>query len=469
MQVPILEGVYTDSTADFRVAYPLNMKPILSDTGISKGYLRPVEGIEALGTGPGVSRGAINWNGVHYRVMGAQLTRISSAGVVEELGSVGNDSKPVTLTYSFDRLAIASNEDLFYLDATDTLTQVTDEDLGDVLDVIWIDGYFLTTDGEYLVITELTDPTAVNPLKYGSSEVDPDPILAVKKLNNEVWAINRYTMEVFRNVGGSLFPFSRINGAQVYRGAFGTKCAIVFSERMAFLGSGREESPGVFLAANGRSDRISTREIDEVLSSYTETQLATCVLESRVDRSREMLLIRLPDRTLVYDAAASAAVSTPIWYVMSSSATATTTMYRGIDAIWCYDSWQVGDAQASAFGTLTEEVSSQFGSDVYWEFSTPIFYNQGRGAIIHSLELIALTGRGATGVTPTISTSYSLDGITWSTARSISVGTLGDRLQRIVWRRQGNMSKIRIQRFVGNSQAYLAVASLEAEVEALNR
>jgi hypothetical protein len=66
--------------------------------------------------------------------------------------------------------------------------QVTDPDLGVVLDVVWVDGYFMTTDGEFLVVTELTDPTQVNPLKYGSSEVDPDPVVALLKLRNEVYA-----------------------------------------------------------------------------------------------------------------------------------------------------------------------------------------------------------------------------------------------------------------------------------------
>jgi hypothetical protein len=57
------------------------------------------------------------------------------------------------------------------------------------------------------VVTELSNPLAVNPLKYGSSEVDPDPVVALIKLRNEVYALNRNTIEVFDNVGGELFPF----------------------------------------------------------------------------------------------------------------------------------------------------------------------------------------------------------------------------------------------------------------------
>jgi hypothetical protein len=471
MQIPILSGVYTDSKADYRVAFPVNMKPILLSTGISEGYLRPVEGITAITTSndavPGVSRGAINWNGTHYRVMGSKICKVTASNVFTDIGGIETDTKHVTMTYSFDRLAIASNEKLWYVNPSDEITEVTDGDLGTVLDVIWVDGYFMTTDGEFLVVTELTDPTVVNPLKYGSSEIDPDPIVGVKKLLNEPWAINRYSMEVFRNVGGSLFPFSRVQGGHINRGAFGTHCAIPFGENMAFLGSGRNESPGVFMASNGRSQRVSSREIDEILEGYTEAVLAAAVLEVVGESDKQLLWVRLSNRTLVFDAAATELAGQPVWYVMSSSATATPTTFRGIDVIWCYDGWQVGDATASSIGVLTEAVSTQYGDNVYWEFSTPIIYNESRGAIIHSIELVSLTGRAASGE-PTVGTAYSLDGVTWGTSQPKSIGVSGDRVKRVIWRRQGDMRNIRIQRFTGNSQVYMAISALEVELEALS-
>jgi hypothetical protein len=45
MQIPILNGVYTSEASDFRVAYPYNLVPVPIDQGISKGYLRPGEGV----------------------------------------------------------------------------------------------------------------------------------------------------------------------------------------------------------------------------------------------------------------------------------------------------------------------------------------------------------------------------------------------------------------------------------------
>lgn len=465
MQIPILNGIYTDSVADFRTSYPVNMIPVPKEQGISKGYLRPADGIVANGTGPGLPRGAINWNGTCYRVMGTKLVTVGADGTVTTLADVGGTGR-VVMDYSFDRLAIASGGLLYYWDGA-TLTQVTDADLGTVVDFCWVDGYFLTTDGAYLVVTELNDPTAVNPLKYGSSEADPDRINAVMRLRNEVYALNRYTIEVFDNVGGEFFPFARVEGAQVQKGAMGTHCSCVYADTIAFLGSGRNESPAIYLAANATAVKISTREIDELIAANDETTLSSVVFESRNDKGHVVLMCRFPDRTLCYDGAASAVLGEPVWYQLTTTAVDGFGEYRAIDHVWCNDQWQIADPAGTSVGYLTDAVSSHYDAPVRWEFGTTIIYAEGRGAIIHELELACLTGRMAFGTAPEISTSYSLDGITWSQDKYLVVGAAGNRTKRIVWRQQGMLRNWRVQRFRGNSDAFMSVARLEARIEPL--
>jgi hypothetical protein len=465
MQIPILNGIYTDNGPDFRTSYPVNMVPVPKGNGISEGFLRPADGIVGNGTGPGTDRGGINWNGICYRVMGSKLVTVASNGAVTILGDVDNDGLLVSMDYSFDRLAIASAGKLFYWNGS-TLTQVTDPDLGLVLDVVWVDGYFMTTDGEFLVVTELSDPTQVNPLKYGSSEIDPDPVVALVKLRNEIYAINRNTIEVFDNVGGDLFPFQRIDGAQIQKGAFGTQNACVFVETIAFLGSGRNEAPGIYMGANANAAKISTQEIDQILLGYTEAQLALVKLEARNDRAHQHLYVHLPDRTLVFDAAATQEMGQPVWFTLTSSIVGFS-QYRARNLIWAYDKWLCGDPVSSAIGYLENNVSTHWGQTVRWEFGTTIVYNEGRGAIFTELELVGLTGRVAFGADPTISTSYSVDGETWSQPKFIKAGTTGQRAKRLVWFQQGWMRNWRIQRFQGTSDAHIAVARLEARIEAL--
>ena len=465
MQIPILNGIYTDNGPDIRTSYPVNLVPVPKKSGISNGFLRPGDGLVANGTGPGIDRGGINWNGVCYRVMGTKLVTVASNGTVTTLGDVGGPTNQlVVFDYSFDRLAIASGGRLYYWNGA--LTQVTDPDLGVVLDVVWVDGYFMTTDGTSLVVTELTDPTQVNPLKYGSSEVDPDPVVALLKLRNEVYALNRNTIEVFDNVGGDFFPFQRIDGAQIQKGVIGTHGCCVYLETVAFLGSGRNEQPGIYLGANAQAQKISTQEIDILLLNYTEVQLATVKLEARNDKNHQHLYVHLPDRTVVYDAAASEALGEQVWFTLTTSQVGFS-QYRARNLVWAYDKWLVGDPQSSTIGYMVQDIGSHWGQIVRWEFGTLIAYNEGNGAIFNELELVALTGRVALGVDPIISTSYSVDGLAWSQDRPIRVGTTGSTKKRLAWFQQGHMLNWRIQRFRGDSDAHLAFARLEAQIEGL--
>ena len=466
MQISILNGIYTDNGPDFRTSYPVNMVPVPKNSGISTGYLRPGDGLVANGSGPGIDRGGINWQGECYRVMGTKLVSVASSGAVTVLGDVGGPTDQlVTFDYSFDELAIASGGRLYYWDNS-TLTQVTDPDLGLVLDVVWVDGYFMTTDGEFLIVTELSDPTQVNPLKYGSSEVDPDPVVALLKLRNEVYALNRNTVEVFDNIGGDLFPFQRIDGAQIQKGVVGTFACCVYIERIAFLGSGRNESPGIYVGAAATTQKISTQEIDELLLTYTEAQLSLVKLEARNDKSHQHLYVHLPDRTIVYDAAASEALGDQVWFTLTTTVVGFA-QYRARNLVWAYDKWLVGDPQSSTIGYLVDDIGSHWGQQVRWEFGTIIAYNEGKGALFQKIELVSLTGRVALGTNPQISTSYSLDGLSYSQDRYIYVGTIGNTSKRLAWFQQGHMRNWRIQRFRGDSDSHIAFARLEMQIEGL--
>lgn len=450
MQIPIVQGIYTDTVPDIRSKYPKNLIAVPKQSGISSGYLRPHDGLVEFTSTSTIDRGGIEWNGVLYRAIGSKLVKISSNGIITTLGDIGNDNKQVSFTYSFDRLAVASNNNLYYYNGS-TLTQVTDPDLGNALDVVWVDGYFMTTDGEFIVVTELSDPTSVNPLKYGSSEADPDPINALLKVQNEIYALNRYTIEVFDNVGGTTFPFARVESAQINKGCIGTHACCNYLGAIAFLGSGKNEAPAIYVGGNAQATKISTKEIDYVLLEYTEAQLANVVLESRIDKTHQFLYVHLEDKTLLYDAASSQILGSPIWSILDSNG-----QYRAKNFVWCYNKWIFGDPTSNKIGYLDDSLSTQFGTAYEWEFSTGIIYNESRGAIIHQVELVGLTGNLTNGI---IYTDFSIDGLNYSTPIGIDIN------KRLVWFQQGSMQDRRIQRFKGTP--HISLARLEVQIEPL--
>lgn len=466
MQVPVLSGIYADAKSDFRTSYPVNLVPVPKDTGISNGYLRTADGIEQFSTVGGLDRGGIVWGGMLYRVCGNSLIKVNRNGTYSALGSVGSGGR-CSFDYSFDRLAISSGGRFYYFDGT-TLSQVTDADLGAVIDHVWIDGYHITTDSEFVVVTELNDPTSVNPLKYGSSEFDPDNIVGLLKVRNELVVLNRHSIEVFDNVGGELFPFQRIDGALITKGVVGTHAKCLFAQTFAFVGGGRNEPISVYVGANGGAQKIATREIEILINQCSEYQLSSIVIESVEQGAHQNLYIHLPNETLVYDAAGSAAADQSVWFVLKSGSAAEYP-YRAINFVYAYGKWIVGDKVTHRLGYMTDATFAQYGQPTGWRFDTSLIYNEGKGAIINSIELVGTVGRAATGQQPSVFCSYTKDGLTWSQERSRSAGLRGDYAHRMTWHRFG----VRLGhwiglRFRGVGMTTLSIPRLEIDVEPLN-
>lgn len=464
MKLPILSGIYADGVGDFVESYPINREPVVLQTGLSDGYLRMAPGIASLSTGPGASRGGVNWSGTCYRVMGSKLISVTRAGAVTILGDVGSGGQ-CSLYYSFDNLIIASNNDLFYWNQTDGLRQVTDPDLGVVLDAIWIDGYTMTTDGTSLVVTELNDPMSVDPNKYGSSEEDPDPVVGLFKIRGEVYALNRNTIEVFSNVGGAGFPFQRIPGAQIPYGCVGTHAKTLFVQSFAFVGSAANEALGVYLAGAGDASKLSTRQIDILLSRLSDEQQQAIVMESRVDDDEQRLLIHLPDKTLVFYSSASRKAQQKIWAIYASGVDADQA-YRGRDGVLAYGKWIVAD-QAGNIGTIDTSDPRHFGDVTGWHFDTALIFNEAGRGIMNSLTLTGLPGRALFGDNPRIFLSYTTDGASYGQEYTITPGTSGQRNSIMQWRNKRRFDSWIGARFRGADNGMAAFSRLDAVIEAL--
>lgn len=460
MQIAILNGIYGKPTADIARSYPINLKPVTSDNGISKGYLRTIAGVRKVAA-TAADRGGFDWSGVHYRVLGTKLVTLDSAGAATVIGDVG-DGGLVQFAASFDRLAIASGKRLYYL-TNGILSQVTDPDLGDVLSLIWIDGYFMTTDGTSLVVTELKDPTSIDPLKYGSSEADPDPILGLLTIRGEVYALNRYTIEDFINTGGTGFPFQRQRGAQIPKGCVGRDAYALFVETFAFCGSGHNEAPAVYLAGAGQAIKISPPEVDMDLAALSPDDLVKVQVEAINGAGLVELRIHLASGSWCYDWTASQQLDQPVWHRMAGG-TDLNSSYPARNLTYTGGQWWVGSDKA--IGVIDDTTAAVFGQAVGYQFDTPLTYNAGSGALIHELELVTLAGRSL-GAAPVVNLSHTDDGLTYSQERQAGTGARGDRAARPAWRRLGRMRNWRGFRFRGVATDPVAFARLEAQIEGL--
>lgn len=460
VQLSIVSGVTSNESAEFELAYPVNLEPIIVNSRISRGQLRTVAGAVTIGNGPGIDRGGIDWNGVCYRVMGTKLVTVTPMGLVTVLGDVGG-SGPVSLDYSFDKLIVRSGTKLFYWTGT-ALTQVVDEDLGVCLDAMWIDGYTMSTDGTSVVVTELNDPYEVKPAKYGSAEADPDPITGLIKVRGEAYVLNRHTIQVLGNQGGNGFPYVSIRGATIPTGCVSASAKTLFGNTFAFVGSGRGDALGVYVAGQGTANKISTRSVDDALAAEADPQ--AIVLERRVGRDELRLLVHLKDETWVFLAKATEAAGEPIWLRCQSGTGQT---YRVRNAVEIGGKSIVGDATGTTLGLLDSTVSAHFGEAAQWQFDAGFVYNDAKGAIIDRVELVSLSGRGDESQGSAAFMSITRDGRYFTQERSVSLGKLGERTKRIEWRPHFRMRNYAAFRFRGFSKALGGFAACEVTARPL--
>lgn len=459
MQIPILSGVYVDNgTSDFVFSYPINREPIIIDSGIAKGYLRPAPGVASIGSGPGADRGGKLWRGTCYRVMGAELVSVAANGSVSSLGSIGG-TDTATLDFSFDRLAINAGEKLYYL-YNGALSQVTDPDLGPVIDMLWVDGYFMTTDGQFLVVTELLDPTQVDPAKYGSSEESPDPITGLMKVHGEVDALNRTTIENFQNIGGTGFPFQRNPGALIDKGCVGPRAKAYIAQTYAFVGGGVNEAVGVYLRGAGTAIKISSTAIDDMLSELSEDELYQVVCDSRIDSDEQRLIVHLPTKSVCYYVNASKSAQEPVWTILASGIQFDQP-YLPHNPVFAYGKYMAGDKNGR-LGNYDPSISTLFGDTTGWRFDTKLLYNDSAWAILGDIELVGTPGRNSQ-----IFFSCTTDGYLWGLETQINGGTTGQSQTRMVTRPRRRFSNWMGLRFRGADDGMSSFTRLEADIEAL--
>lgn len=454
MQIPLLSGMAATETADFEQVYPINLEPVGLANGISNGQLRCAHGATIVSTGPGIGRGGTTWSGTHLRVMGTSLVSVDAKGVITILGDVGG-SGPVSFAGGFDRIAIRSGTNMFYWNGS-TLTQVTDTDLGQCLDVAWMNGQFFSTDGTDILAADINDPMSFTATRYGAAESDPDPVTGLLVSRNEMYIGGGNTIEVDSYTGGTNFPLTVNQGATIPKGIVGANAKCLYSQAFAFVGAGKNEQPGIFIQDGGSAVKLSTRAIDKMLAKVADLSLIE--MEARVSDDEERLLVHLPDRTLVYLFSASRVSQTQVWYI-ARSGLAMDQAYRARHAVLAYGKFWVDDTESGALGVLTDESSAHFGQATGWQFQSTFAYNKGNSFIVHQMELVGLFGRGVSSPA-TAFMSMSRDGETWTLEKPNRLPALGSRTKRITWSPSSRFRNYCLLRFRGDGNSLVGIASL---------
>jgi len=443
-QLPLMKGTGKDGgNADYVDLLPVNMLATPKEILGASGYLRSFPGVVKRSDVDGVSRGS-QYNTAQsavYRVLGGKLYKGG-----EVVADVPGDAR-INMSFSATSQAVVVNGELKlyrYDGTTKTLSNwvgsdYSQYDIGYVRDACRLRGrYIWVKDGtDTFGATDLEDES--HPDRYRAfyqAESQPDGIQGCGVWRDFVVMFGTSTIEYFALTGAtdsSAAIYVSQPSYMVSKGIAGTFCKTPFADSYAFISHPATGAPSVYVINSGQAVPIASSYVEKILRSYTESELASAVMESLRFDSHEMLIIHLPRHVLCYDAAASS--NGPQWSILKSGLADDT--HRAIDFVFEGNSISVGDKWTGYTGTLSFDTSAQYGDAAEHLLYTPMFKSD--NARIFDFELEAATG--VSQEAEKLFISATADGINYGREQMLSANAPFVYDKRVLWRRIGRIRK----------------------------
>lgn len=416
-------GDKSATNVDYRDNLPVNRTIVLRDIKGDQGYHLSHPGLTLHTSAVGIDRGAV-WNSrldKHFRVSGNSLIDVDTGITVisQDISGINQVSMP----YSFQTQGVLSDGRFWLYDGA-TITENIDTDLGKPIDAIFGSGIYIFTDGEFIYHTRADSEIAIDPLTFATNEFSPDKTKGLLWSNQgQLVVFDRYSTNYMDDGGGDNFRFRWIKGKQSRVGIVGTHCKTELDGQMFILGNREEESPSIHILTGGEIT-IATREIDKILATYTESELAKAVLESRVQERDKFLIVRLKRHTLLYNLTIGQQVGNKHAWTILKTDVLGDAPWRAINGI--YDpnqsKWIYGDSLDNKLGYLDNTTNLQYGEIIEELFYTPMIPLEARS--INSLMMDSLPGFAAAEVN--LFLSMSLDGVAHGQEYPIPISTPND-------------------------------------------
>ena len=262
-------------------------------------------GVKEYLTLPSNILGQSVFNGELFIVTSSKLYKIKYNSV-HELGDV---EFPIDQQVYFANNGVhlvLTNGRSFYYTEDDGVQEITHTFYQSSSFVTYQDGYFIFTkaeSGEFF-ISKLYSVDFLG-TDYATAESLPDKLLRVVSLNQQLWLIGEYSVEVWYNSGGLDFPFSRIGGATSKIGCLDANTIQIVDNSLMFLGSN-----GSVYKTRGYTPTVVSNIKVTTEVSRQENKLTT---GAYTEEGHSFYLLHLKDQTLVFD------TLTSLWHTRQSN------------------------------------------------------------------------------------------------------------------------------------------------------
>lgn len=394
--------------------------------GVSNVIVHGASGLDLFADcGVGPVRGMERHNGILYVVAGSELYQVNSVGGVVSKGAIAGTCGCVGMASNGTYLCIVTGTgNPGYLYGT-SLAQITDSDFGGAETVDSIDGYFLFSDGSgsFFINETPFDGTNYDALDFASAESNPDNIVRVFVDHREVLLFGEETMEAWYNSGNADFPFERTPGAITEKGLASADAVARIDNTVFWL-----DHHGVArrLAEGYNAQRISTHAVEAAFGT-----LSTAEAIAFVEAGHEFFVLSFDNGTWVFDAA------TGLWHQRQSWEEP---RWRVCCHEWVYGKNLVGDYESGKIYALNPATFMESGDPLVSEMIFPPIQVDGGKFKVPSVQLDLEQGSAGN-----VRLWISDDGEEWHDAGVRSLGPVGDRNARTIWRGLGQHRNLHLR------------------------
>lgn len=396
-----------------------------------------------------------------FVVAGATLYEVSSAGVATNRGTLLTSTGPVAMKWGLTQLVIVDGPNGYVLRlSTNVFERITDPAFYGSNSISYLNGYFgfVRPDTQQAYISAIDDATSLNALDFVSAEQSPDKLVSMIEDHAQILKFGTRTTEVWEAYSTSSYPYQRSNGQTKEVGCIATHSIRKVDNSVFFLGRDANGSGIVYRLAGNQPIRVSQQAVEEAIQGSTD--LSATVAWVYQERGLTFYAFNAPGltSTWVYE------VKSGTWHERCD-----------LDEFGQFTQWRVnhcvfghGKHLVGGDDGILYEMSREyqtFGDDVIVRertsphTATPTLEKLQFGAFV----LDCTTGESPQDYESFVELSWSNDGgATYGNPVTRSLGRVGERFPRLVWRRLGS-ARNRVWRIRYSGTAEFSIIGAEVK------
>jgi hypothetical protein len=439
MIIPFVGQTYQMDAVSFDNQRCVNLYPLISETGASKGptALRSTPGLlEEYAIGGGAIRGGIESDGRAFFVTGSEFYEVLEDGTSVNHGSLNSATSIVSMEENPTQIMIVDGEfGYIFTLATDTFVQITDPDFPTPSDLTFLGGYFIVTSGKTFQWSDLNNGLSWDALNASTVESSPDALVGCKSDSSNLWFYGTKTTEVFRQTTAAII-FQRIEGAVIETGCAAQGTIQEINNVLIWLGTDENGDAIIWQSSGYGAVRVSTQAIEKKIAEGDNFNESYAWVYHERGHAFYMLQVKGLNTTICLD------LSTMAFHerMYRNTDTADEEQHRGSCHVFFNKKHLVGDRGTNQVYQMSLDFFDDNGDPLVKKRVSP-YISAEKALITHAqFELDMEVGIGTVtgqGSDPQVMMKYSDNGRTWSNELWRTIGALGKYNTRVKWNKLG--------------------------------